>query len=314
MNRDGRPVGPDSLVTQGSSQPPEVSVIMVVYNTGPPLFDAIPRVLAEPLVDEFVLVDNGSGLEDAAKLRALAQAEPRLRLVQGHGNIGFARGCNLGARTAKGRHLVILNPDAYLQPGCVAALIEGARGFASPCVVGARVLNTDGSEQRGARRGEVTPVTTLLSVSQLSQALPFLRRFEIHREDQAVPDGPVATPTISGSCFYMSRDDFQSLGGFDERYFLHVEDIDLCWRARRMGGSVVFQPHAVVLHEGSTSRKHPVKVEYHKGRGLIRYFIKRADTPPRLMLAWALSPLIMAASVVRPLLRGLLGPVRGRIR
>jgi GT2 family glycosyltransferase len=295
------------------AEPPDVSVIMVVYRTGPVLFRAIDHVLAEPLIDEFIVVDNGSAPEDAARLCEIAAGEPRFRLVQGHGNIGFGRGCNLGAREAKGRHLVILNPDADLTPGCIAALIDGAQGFPSPCIVGARVLNSDGSEQRGARRGEVTPLTTLLSLSGLARRFSVLRRFEIHKDDEPVPDGPVATPTISGSCFYISAEDFRALGGFDEAYFLHVEDIDICWRARRMGGSVVFQPRALVRHEGSTSRSPRLKVEYHKGRGLIRYFFKRADTPGAVLAAVLFSPVILLASVARPLLRGLLGPARGRL-
>ena len=126
MSSDFRPIGLQGILTQVPSEPPGVSVVMVVYRTGPALFNAIPRVLAEPLVDEFVVVDNGSSPQDEARLREIAEAEPRFRLVQGQGNIGFARGCNLGARTAKGRHLVILNPDAYLQAGCIAALIEAA--------------------------------------------------------------------------------------------------------------------------------------------------------------------------------------------
>lgn len=312
MSSDARHIGASIVLTQLPSEPPQVSVIMVVFRTGPALFNAIPHVLAEPLVDEFVVVDNGSTPEDEVTLRAIAEREPRFRLVQGHGNIGFARGCNLGARTAKGRHLVILNPDAYLQPGCISSLIAAGEHFPSPCVVGARVLNTDGTEQRGGRRGEVTPVTTLLSFSHLSLSLPFLRKFEIHMEDQILPDVPVPVPTISGACFYMSREDFQKLGGFDERYFLHVEDVDICWRARRMGGSVVFQPAATVVHLGSTSLKHPVVVEYHKGRGLIRYFRKRADNPWRYMLAVALGPLIMVVSVMRPALRSVFGQTRGK--
>jgi len=312
MSSDGRPIGASIVLTQLPSEPPAVSVIMVVFRTGPALFNAIPHVLAEPLVDEFIVVDNGSSTEDELTLRRIAEREPRFRLIQGHGNIGFARGCNLAARTAKGHHLIVLNPDAYLQPGCISSLIAAAQDFPSPCVVGARVLNEDGSEQRGGRRGEVTPVTTLLSFSHLSRSLPFLRKFEIHMEDQAAPDGPVPVPTISGACFYMSREDFNRLGGFDERYFLHVEDIDLCWRARRMGGSVVFAPEARVVHLGSTSLKHPVVVEYHKGCGLTRYFRKRADTPGRYVLAVALSPLIMVVSVLRPGLRLIFGVPRGR--
>ena len=314
MSSDFRPIGLQGILTQVPSEPPGVSVVMVVYRTGPALFNAIPRVLAEPLVDEFVVVDNGSSPQDEARLREIAEAEPRFRLVQGQGNIGFARGCNLGARTAKGRHLVILNPDAYLQAGCIAALIEAAESYPSPCVVGARVLNTDGTEQRGGRRGEVTPLTSLLSFSHLSLSTPALRAYEIHMEDQALPLAPLAVPTISGACFYMSREDFQRLGGFDEGYFLHVEDIDLCWRARRMGGSVVFQPAATVIHEGSTSRKSPVVVEYHKGRGLIRFFMKRADTAWGRLLTVLLSPLIMLVSVTRPALRNIFGAARGKGR
>ncbi len=314
MSSDGRPIGANIILTQLPSEPPEVSVIMVVFRTGPALFRAIPHVLAEPLVDEFVVVDNGSSPEDEIKLRQIAEREPRFRLIQGHGNIGFARGCNMAARSAKGHHLIILNPDAYLQAGCISSLISAGHGFPGPCVVGARVLNEDGSEQRGGRRGEVTPVTTLLSFSHLALSLPFLRKFEIHLEDQAVPEQPIAVPTISGACFHISREDFNRLGGFDERYFLHVEDIDLCWRARRMGGSVVFAPEASVVHLGSTSHRHPVVVEYHKGRGLTRYFRKRADTPLRYALALALAPLIMMVSVMRPGLRLIMGRPRGRCR
>ncbi len=278
------------------------------------LFQSIAHVLAEPLVDELVVVDNGSTSEDAARLRR--NRRDRTASSPAAGTRQHRLRPRLQSRRPtppQGRRLVILNPDACLQPGCIAALIEGAKGFASPCVVGARVLNTDGSEQRGARRGEVTPLTTLLSLSHLARVVPALHRFEIHKDDEPAPDGPVATPTISGSCFYMSRADFDAIGGFDEGYFLHVEDIDLCWRARRAGGSVVFQPSAVVLHEGSTSQSLKIKVEFHKARGLIRYFLKRADNPGSVLLALAISPAILAASLVRPLMRGVFGPVRGRL-
>ena len=73
---------------------------------------------------------------------------------------------------------------------------------------------------------------------------------------------------------------------------------------------VVFQPAATVVHLGSTSLKHPVIVEYHKGRGLVRYFRKRADNPARYLLAVALGPLIMAVSVMRPALRSVFGHAR----
>lgn len=264
-------------------------------------------MLADPDVDDFVIVDNGSSEADQARLYAVSQTDDRIRLLQGHGNIGFARGANLGASAARGRFLVFLNPDAFLERGCVDALARTAKGQPSPCIVGARVLNEDGTEQRGARRHEVTPVTTLLSFTRLAERIPAFRKFEIHLEDEPLPDEPLPVPTISGACFGINRADFRRLKGFDGGFFLHVEDVDLCWRAREAGGVVLFHPKAEVVHLGHTSLVEPFFVEWFKGHGLARYFVKRADTLPRRVLAYALGPFIVAASVGRPLLRKLTG-------
>jgi N-acetylglucosaminyl-diphospho-decaprenol L-rhamnosyltransferase len=276
-----------------------VSVVTVVYQTGPVLFEHLDSVLSDPAVDELILVDNGSSPGDEARLHALAAIEPRLVLVSGQGNIGFARGCNLGVSHAQGRWLLFLNPDAILRPGVVQRLQEArAARRESPVVVGARVLNPDGSEQRGGRRGEVTPVTTLLTLSHLAEK-PRFAGFGIHREHEPAPSEPVEIPTISGACFLMTRADYEAVGGFDTGYFLHVEDVDLCWRVRRQGGVVLHHPGAEVTHYGSTSLTDPLFVEYWKGRGLARYFRKRADTFARKLLAWVLGPPIVAVSLAR---------------
>ena len=283
-----------------------VTVVMVVYRTGPVLEKSLQRVLDDELVDEFVIVDNGSTEEESAVLDRAARAA-KVTLIRGHGNVGFARGANMGAGAAHGRVLIVLNPDALLQPGCVFALKNALTAQIKPCIVGARVMNPDGTEQRGSRRGEVTPVTTLLSLTQLSKRVRQFSSFEIHHEADPAPGEPLRVPTISGACFAMTRTDFAAMGGFDTGYFLHVEDVDLCWRVRRSGGDVLFQPAARVTHVGSTSRSHPVKVEFHKGVGLARYFRKRADNPRRKALALALALPIIAVSVARPLLRQLTG-------
>jgi GT2 family glycosyltransferase len=301
MNALNRPDG-DGLALRPPLQGIEVSVVMVVYRTGPALAESLRRVLAASDVDEFVLVDNGSASEEAAVMTAV-EADARVTVLRGHGNVGFARGANLGASAAHGRVLVFLNPDAFLEDGCVAALKAALDPARPPCLVGARVLNPDGAEQRGARRGEVTPMRALLSLTRLAGKLPGLKRFEIHHEDEAAPDGPVPIPTVSGACFAMTQADFASVGGFDEGYFLHVEDIDLCWRVRRAGGAVLFQPAARVTHLGSTSRKAPLFVEFNKGLGLARFFHKRAESPAGRLGAWALTPLILAVSVARSVRR-----------
>jgi len=295
------------VAVEPAPAPPEfaprrrVSVVMVVYMTGEALEESVNCVLRDPGVDELVIVDNGSTEEEAASLAAFAATDRRVRLISGHGNVGFARGANLGARGATGEVLVFLNPDAFLQEGCVAALVREIEGRPVPCIVGGRVLNADRTEQRGARRGEITPVSALLSLSGLARG-GALRRYEVHLEDEAVPERAISTPTISGACFCMRREDFDAVGGFDERYFLHVEDVDLCWRVRQAGGLVLFHPKAEVVHLGHTSQVSPLKVEFHKGVGLARYFRKRADGAPDLALAWLLSPLVVGAAIARPMM------------
>ncbi len=115
----------------------KVSVVMVVYMTGEALEQSLQCVLADPLVDELVVVDNGSTRTEAQRLKGLAERDGRVCLVSGHGNVGFARGANLGAKKAHGDVLVFLNPDAFLQAGCIDAL---ARAIEDHVRAGRRVL------------------------------------------------------------------------------------------------------------------------------------------------------------------------------
>ena len=277
-----------------------VSVVMVVFMTGDALDESLACALADPLVDELVVVINGSSADEASRLREAAKRDARVVLVEGHGNIGFARGANLGARKAKGDVLIFLNPDAFVQPGCIGALADEIDGRPVPCIVGGRVLNADRTEQRGARRGDITPVNALMSLVGLSKSKT-LKRFEVHWEDDAAPERAAPVPTISGACFGMRREDFECVGGFDEGFFLHVEDVDLCWRVRDAGGEVLFHPKAEVVHLGHTSLASPLTVEFHKGVGLARFFRKRARSGRQRVAAWLLSPLVLGAAITRPL-------------
>ena len=280
-----------------------VSVIMVVFHTGKVLFDSIERVLNEPQVKQFIIIDNGSSEKVGKKLRDLKDEYDHILLVQGHGNIGFGKAANLGAHLANQPWLVFLNPDAILQAECIKRLVQSAKGQPSPCIVGSRLLNPDRSEQRGARRGEVPPVTPLLALTRLSKLVPEWQKFEIHYEGHDLPEAPIAVPTISGACFAVSKRDFALLKGFDSHFFLHVEDVDLCWRARETGGTVLFHPKAEVIHEGHTSRVEPLFVEWNKGLGLVYYFNKRARGFWRKAYVFLLAPVIMAVSVTRALTR-----------
>ena len=251
------------------------SVVVVSYWTGPVLFEAMDSVLAPDQrgVIELILVDNGNPPEITGELARRAQEEPRLTLITGHGNVGFARGCNIGARRAGGRYLLLLNPDCRLSPGVIPALLAEAETLGEDWMLGCRVLNPDGSDQRASRRALLTPYTALVETFRLDRLAPgLLRRYRLNHHDSPLPAETSRVPVISGACMLLPAATFHAAGGMDEGYFLHVDDLDLCFRLHRAGIPVWFTPHVEAVHHAGSSRSNPVQVEWHKMRGFLRYF------------------------------------------
>lgn len=273
-----------------------ISVIMVSYHTGAPLFESLRAVLRDPDVLEVILIDNGNSSAARRRIWEFARARSNFRLVQGQGNIGFARACNLGAALAKGEHFLFLNPDAVIAPGTPGKLAKAGTELNSPWIVGGMLEDIHGTEQRGGRRDALTPKSALASF------LPFLKMFglqSVHKEREQLPALPSPMPVVSGACMMLDRESFESLGGFDEQYFLHVEDIDICREAARRGGDVYYVPGAKVLHYGATSSARVQSVEYQKYRGFLRYFGKYADKWWQKILLQMARPFIYLALMSR---------------
>lgn len=281
--------------------PPEearLAAIVVSYRTGEALFDCLASLLAAPRVAEIILVDNGNPPDVLARAEEMLAAAPAARIISGHGNVGFAKGCNLGARRSSCAQLLFLNPDAALQPGALKALMAARAGRPHPLILGGRVLGPDGVEQRGARRGEFTlwsSFVALFGLHRIAGGRSGLRN--VNQTGEPLPQGPVAVGAVSGAFMAMARADFDALAGFDGAYFIHVEDVDICRRAREAGGAVVFVPDAEVRHIGATSGVSSMTVAWHKGKSFARYFRKFARSPVERACAFALSPAIIAAAL-----------------
>ena len=252
-----------------------VSVVMVSYWTGPVLPTVIEAVLApdQAGVTELILVDNGNPAAVVRELVELAQVEPRLTRISGHGNVGFARGCNIGARRARGCYLLLLNPDCHLGRGAIPSLLAETAALGNHWMLGCRMLNPDGSDQRASRRALLTPYTALVEVFRLDRLAP--RRFRTYRlnhHDNPLPEATARVPAISGACMMLPAATLQAVGGMDEGYFLHVDDLDLCFRLHQAEIPVYFVPHVKAVHHAGSSRANPVRIEWHKARGFLRYF------------------------------------------
>lgn len=261
--------------TTVSAQRPTIAVVMVSYHTGPVLEAACAAVLAEPGVTEFILVDNGNPAEAESYLDQLSIREHRVQLIRGHGNIGFGRACNLGAGRAQADCLIFLNPDTEARPGALVRLADTAQ--ARGALVGGMLVDDRGKEQRGARRGALTWVSLiveLLRIGRPGAEAGWRRAF--NRLDEPMPQDVVPMETVSGAFFAIPRAIFESLGGFDPRYFLHFEDVELCRHARRRGIPVLLDPAAHVLHVGSTSRVSTWWIGKWKIRSLLLYLFGAA--------------------------------------
>jgi hypothetical protein len=281
-----------------------VSAIIVTYFTGPALTRCLESVAADPGIGETIVVVNGATPETAAALDAWAQSALGRKLVQGQGNVGFAGGCNLGVGAARLPYVLFLNPDAALKPGSARALADAAAGAPAPALVGGHLLNPDGTPQKGARREALTLWRALVSgsgLSRLERVAPIFR--DMHRHRDPLPEDVTPIAVVSGAFMLMRRADFLAVGGFDEGYFLHVDDIDLCHRVTQAGGVVLFQPRAVAVHERGTSAATSSFVALQKVRGFRRYFAKYARSPLGGLAATlggaALEALIRLSAVLR---------------
>lgn len=254
---------------------PAISVVVVSYHSGRCLRECVTRVLASTGVTvEVIVVDNASTDDSVAVAQALADAEPRVTVISNPDNRGFAVACNQGAGSARYPCLLFLNPDCFVAPDTLALTSEALRQTPAAAAAGALVLNPDGRPQRGCRRRIPDPVRAFYRVSGLSR-LGLARFADFNQEQQALPERAQAVEAISGSYLMIRREDFRQMGGWDEGYFLHCEDLDLCQRLAERGRSILFVPEARAMHlQGESSRRTPLKVEWYKHRGMWRFYRK----------------------------------------
>ncbi len=250
-----------------------VSAIIVNYNAGSLLRTCIASLLACPLEIEIIVVDNAS---TDGSLDTL-DTSPAITIIRNNRNIGFSAGCNIGIKTAKAEHILFLNPDCSFTPGTVRTLLEYLHTSKKTGMVGGLLVNPDGTEQGGGRRAMPTPWRTLVratGLTRLSNRWPHLFN-DFHLHKCPLPEKPIEVEAISGACMLVKRKALEDVGLWDEGYFLHCEDLDYCMRFRKNGWLIAFVPNAMIMHEhGACSQSRPLFVEWHKHKGMVRFYRK----------------------------------------
>ncbi len=225
---------------------PEVSTVVVTYNALPWVEQALESVRGT----ELIVVDHGS---TDGTLALVGGRFPEATVIE-QANLGFGAGNNAGMRVASGRWYLLLNSDAWLQPGALEALIAFAEEHPDAAVVGPRLLNPDGTLQRSVR-GFPTLwriATEYLFLRKLAPRSRALNAFYAGGFDH---DGPREADFLMGSVLLVRREAVEAVGGFDERYFMFSEETDWCYRFRQAGWKTWFFPGAEAVHVGGASNE-----------------------------------------------------------
>ncbi|PJK08901.1 glycosyl transferase [Lysobacteraceae bacterium NML120232] len=241
----------------------DIAAVVVSYQSASTIEECLTRLLDADGVAEVRVVDNGSCDDTMAIVQRRALTDERLRFVANPDNPGFAVACNQGAAESSAPWLAFVNPDLLVEQDTLVRLRDAAAGLGG-ALVGAQLHDEAGNADAAARRHDPDFVAMLQSRAARNLAIA---------RDETRQVQPV--PAISGALMLLPRDLFEKIGGFDAGYRLHAEDLDFCRRVRAAGAQVACVNTVDVLHwRGVSSRSNPLFVEWHKHRGLWRYFRK----------------------------------------
>lgn len=254
---------------------PLVSVVTVNYNAGHFLVECVRAAM--PQVSEVLVVDNASTDSSLDLCLQHFPNEPKLKIIYNAANLGFAAACNIGGEQASYDFVLFLNPDCTLDASAVSELVRALESEDSVGMAGGLLVNPDGSEQGGGRRAVPTPWRSLVRAFGLSRFANRWPRlfFDFHLHKQPLPAQPIEVEAISGACMFVKREAMEDVGPWDEGYFLHCEDLDWCMRFRQKGWKILFVPSAQITHaSGVCGRSRPIFVEWHKHKGMMRFYRK----------------------------------------
>lgn len=267
----------------------KLSVIVVTFNSLPVLSACLTnlRTALKDIDHELILVDNASAQEPLSSAREIF---PDCISVMNSSNVGFAAACNRGAETASGELLLFVNPDVLCDADSIVNLQREYPQREKVGVLGARMRFADGSFQATCRN---FPTISNLILSRGS----FLGRLFGHSKNYTLPDyaETTAVPAVAGTMMLIERQLFKLIGGFDHRFFMFMEDTDLCLRLSRSGYCNYFVPTAGGTHAwGQGSDAGRLRRNWYHHISVWRYFLKHV--PNGFSIIWL--PLLLTVNFI----------------
>jgi len=277
-----------------------ISVIIVNWNAGRQLATCIQSVLksSKGLIQKIVVVDNGSTDDSLEQVYAI----DGLEIIRSEENLGFGRACNLGASRCSSEYILLLNPDTEVYErtfdDLLAYLSSGKPQ--SVGIVGIQLVDETGRIARSCTRfpGPAAFVSGALGVDRIFPKLGHFMSEWPHDESRVVDH-------VIGAFYLVRRDLFNALGGFDERFFLYLEDLDLSLRAKKAGWDTVFLANIRAFHAGGgTSRQIKATRLFYATRSKLQYAFKHFSLIGALMVLLATLLLELPVRTVHAAARG----------
>ncbi|MCX6641025.1 MAG: glycosyltransferase [bacterium] len=252
----------------------DITVVIVSYNVKSFLNHCLQSIQRASVGFQvkIVVVDNASEDGSAAMIR---ERYPEVTLIANDDNVGFGRANNQGFAVAEGDAVLILNPDAFIQEDTLKALWTRLQSSPDVGAIGPKIIKPDGQFEPRSMRGFPTPWASfsyLTGLSALFPKSPFFNRYLLTYLD---PDQEHDVEALSGSCIMARRSLLDELGGFDPDYFMYGEDLDLCYRIRKKGYRILYDPSTRIVHfKGESTRRSNVNYQYHF-QNAMRLFVEK---------------------------------------
>lgn len=230
-----------------------LSIIIVNWNSKEYVRKCLITIAEhQPDIDYEILVIDSGSFDGCGDL--LAREFPSVRFIQSQENLGFAKSNNLAVKQSRGTYLLFLNPDTEVTSGAIATLYSAYRGLASAGIVGATLLNSDGTLQTSCIQAFPSLLGELLNSEYLRRRFPRAPLWGM-APLFAAPKQIAPVEMVSGACMLVSRELFNQVHGFSEDFFMYLEDVDLCFKIHKANRINYYIPNAIITHHGGGSSR-----------------------------------------------------------
>jgi GT2 family glycosyltransferase len=275
-----------------------LSIIIVNHNVRYFLEQCLLSVgrAAEGLAYEVIVVDNASRDDSRGYLTARF---PGVRFLWNDDNVGFGRACNQGMAVSSGQYILFLNPDTIVPEDCFRRCLAHMAAHPRAGALGVRMHDGSGVFLRESKRSYPSPSTAFLKLSGLSSlfpASPLFARYDLGHRDAFVS---CPADVLAGAFLMVRRSALSVTGGFDERFFMYGEDIDLCWRLRQAGFENLYFADAAILHfKGESNRRDSLR-HVRSFYGAMVVFVRKHESGLRAGMLFPAILLRAGLSVIR---------------